>query len=135
MEGYFYLCFELLSPNTAYKFFCRSDNEMKRWSEIIEKVSPISKENALIEEAERKIVELERSGNTKKQLSHNNEIRHYRMKYYHHILPTSSNTTPALSNINNSSGLNLLGTSTRRPSNKPELISDGHFDSTPPTKQ
>ncbi|KAG2374368.1 hypothetical protein C9374_010938 [Naegleria lovaniensis] len=90
MEGYFYY-FELISPSVIYKFFCRSDHEMRRWTELIEKVSPICKENALIEEAERKIVELERSCNTKKQLTHNNEIKHYRMKYYHHILPSSSN--------------------------------------------
>ena len=102
MEVYFYYCFELVSPTVVYKFFCRSENEMKRWTEIIEKVSPICKENALIEEYERKIVELERSGNTKKQLSHNNEIRHYRMKYYHHILPSSSTN---LLNAANNTGM------------------------------
>ncbi|KAF0973277.1 hypothetical protein FDP41_008484 [Naegleria fowleri] len=95
MEGYFYY-FEVISPTVIYKFFCRSDHEMRRWTELIEKVSPICKENALIEEAERKIVELERSCNTKKQLTHNNEIKHYRMKYYHHILPSSSNVNAPL---------------------------------------
>lgn len=91
MEEYFINSFELISPTVIHKFICRSDSEARRWSELIEKVSPIDKENALIEEAERKIVELERSGNTKKQLTNNNEIRHYRMKYYHHILPSNSN--------------------------------------------